>query len=416
MKPLALLGALLAGAGCAACPLPAVAQSTPTLTLERALELAGVTADASQGPPNPRVTGPRAEVDAAQALVTQAGLGPNPDLSLEVENVAGTGMFSGLRATEYTLSAGLALELGGKRAARLDAARADVDVARLRERIAGGDLALAVRQRYVAAVAAQARVALAENVIERNRELARIAGELVEAGREPPLRSLRAQAALAGAEAELKAAQAEALAARFALGALWSAEPAPPPLDDFPRLEPPYEVLADYQGFAPRLAAAERIAAEKAIGRERALGVPDPVVSAGVRRFEESGDQAFVVGVSIPLPFRNRNQGNIAAAQAQARAASAREAVALADYRQAVAEARADYLAAEAKADTLEARSLPQAEEALRLAEIGYRNGKFELLEVLSAAEARDDIRSSLIDAREAQGKAAALLIRLAAR
>ena len=44
------------------------------------------------------------------------------------------------------------------------------------------------------------------------------------------------------------------------------------------------------------------------------------------------------------------------------------------------------------------------------------RNGKFALLEVLSAAEARDGIRRSLIDAREEQGKAAALLIRLAAQ
>ena len=135
-----------------------------------------------------------------------------------------------------------------------------------------------------------------------------------------------------------------------------------------------------------------------------------------MKRFEESDDQAFVVGVSVPLPFWNRNQGNIAAAQARARAATAREAVALADYRQAVAQARADYLSAEAKAQTLADESLPQAEEALRLAEIGYRNGRFPLIEVLAAAEARDDIRRALIDAREMQGRAAARLIRLAAQ
>jgi cobalt-zinc-cadmium efflux system outer membrane protein len=138
-------------------------------------------------------------------------------------------------------------------------------------------------------------------------------------------------------------------------------------------------------------------------------------VSAGVRRFEESNEQALVVGVSIPFPIRDRNQGNIAAAQARVRSAAAREAVAQSDYRQSVAEARAQYLSAEAKADTLEAKSLPQAEEALRLAEFGYREGKFELIEVLSAGDARDGVRRSLIDAREAQGRAAALLIRLAA-
>ena len=93
---------------------------------------------------------------------------------------------------------------------------------------------------------------------------------------------------------------------------------------------------------------------------------------------------------------------------------AAREHVARADYRQEVASARADFLAAQAKAETLEADSLPQADEALRLAELGYRNGKFPLIEVLAAAEARDAIRRSLIDAREDQGRAAAMLIRLA--
>ncbi|KRA81230.1 TolC family protein [Altererythrobacter sp. Root672] len=414
MKSVTLWGALLVGAGFAAVPLSAAAQDT--VTLEEALDLAGATSVASAGSQNPRAIGPRAEVEAAQALVTQAGLGPNPEASLEVENVAGSGLYSGTSAAEYTFSAGLPLELGGKRGARLAVARADVDVARLREQVALADLAMTVRQRYVGAVAAQSRVTLALDVVERNRELARIATELVDAGREPPLRSLRAQSELAEAEAELKAAQATALASRFALGMLWSQDPAPPPADGFPRIEPPYELLAEYQGLEPRLAAAERIAAQSVIGRERTLGIPDPTVSAGVRRFEESNDNALVLGLSIPLPFRDRNQGNVAAAQAQARAAAARETVAVSEYRQAVAEARADYLAAEAKADTLEAGSLPQAEEAVRLADIGYRNGKFEMLELLSAAEARDGIRRALIDAREAQGKAAALLIRLAAQ
>lgn len=55
----------------------------------------------------------------------------------------------------------------------------------------------------------------------------RIAGGLVEAGGEPPLRALRAQVALAEAEIELKAAQADALTARFEVDALWSQD-APP--------------------------------------------------------------------------------------------------------------------------------------------------------------------------------------------
>lgn len=408
-------GALAVGLALLAWPL--AAQTEGALTLPQALERAtslSTTADAE--PSNPRLVGPREDARAAAAQVNQARLRPNPEISLEVENVAGTGMFSGLRASEYTLSAGLPLELGGKRRARIGAAQAELNVAELRGQLAQAELGQMVRERYVRAVASNARVGLAQNILDRNRELVRIASALVDAGREPPLRALRARAAFAEAEAELKAAQADALADRFALGALWSQEAPPQVPAEFPDIQPPHALLADYSGLDTRIATAERMAAEARIAQERSLGIPDTTVSAGVRRFEESNDQAFVVGVSIPLPVRNRNQGNVAAAQARARAAGAREAVALADYRQSVAQARADYLAAEAKADTLEKESLPQAEEALRLAEIGYRNGKFPLIEVLSAADTRDSIRRTLIDAHEAQGRAAAKLIRLAAQ
>lgn len=164
------------------------------------------------------------------------------------------------------------------------------------------------------------------------------------------------------------------------------------------------------------LARAYTAAAAAEIARERSLRIPDPTVSAGVRRFEESNTNAFIVGVSIPLPFGNRNQGNIAAAEANLRAATAREGIARADYEQAVTRARAAYLAAEARVETLSTTSLPQADEALRLVQIGYNNGRFPLIEVLSAADARDAIREALIAAQQDRGQAAAELIRLAAQ
>ncbi len=191
-----LWGALLAGIGCVALPPAVAAQDAEALTLERALALAGARSNA-------RAVGPRADVETAEALVTQAGLRPNPEVSFEAENIAGTGPYSGTQSSEYTVSAGLPLELGGKRGARLDAARADLTVARLQEQLALADIGLLVRQRYVSAVAAQARAELAQGVFDRSRELARVAQVLVEAGREPPLRALRAESELAEAEAEL---------------------------------------------------------------------------------------------------------------------------------------------------------------------------------------------------------------------
>lgn len=387
------------------------------MSLDEALDRSGVAKGSEANNSNPRLIGPRAETEAAEALISQARLRPNPEVSFEAENFAGSGVFSGLSATEYTLSVGQQFELGGKRAARIDAAEAQAELANLRAGLSQAELGYLVRERYILAVAAASRVDLARDIVARNEELSRIANLLVEVGREPPLRALRAQAALAESQAELQAAQAASLAARAGLAALWS-EPGAPPLvpSQFPAIVPPGEVMATNSPLQLELARANTAAAAAEIARERSLRIPDPTVSAGVRRFEENNANAFIVGVSIPLPFGNRNQGNIAAAEANLRAATAREAVVRADYEQAVVRARAAYLAAEARVETLSTTSLPQADEALRLVQIGYNNGRFPLIEVLSAADARDAIREALIAAQQDRGQAAAELIRLAAQ
>ncbi|WP_299307117.1 TolC family protein [uncultured Croceicoccus sp.] len=396
---------------------PANAQDSRVVTLDDALALSGVAEQGDAPVTNPRLVGPRAETDAAAALVDQARLRPNPEMSFEVENIAGSGAFSGLQSTEYTLLLGQRVELGGKRSARIDAAEAQAALMSLKAQLTTVELGQLVRERYIAAAAAAARYDLARDVTARNEELARIARVLVEVGREPPLRALRADAALAEARARLLEAEAESLSARTALASLWAGPEAPLVPAQFPELVPPASLMSEVpQSLRYRVARAESTAAAAEIARQRSLRIPDPTVSAGVRRLEQTSDNAFVVGVSVPLPFRDRNQGNIAAAGARLRAATARQAVAQADYEQSVAAARARYRGADARVETLSQSSLPQAEEALRLVRIGYRNGRFALIEVLSAAQARDTIRETLIAAREQRGLAAAELIALAAQ
>lgn len=392
----------------------ATAQDNDVLSLDDALRNAGLTTQDDLR--NPRLIGPLAEAQAAEAMIEQARLRPLPEASLEVENFGGSGDLRGFRGSEYTLSLSQQLELGGKRSARIRSATAEAGVARLRERLSRAQLGLAVRERYVSAVAREAEVELAANIVERKRELARIAGVLVDVGREPPLRAMRAEADLAEAEADWKAATAASLSARMALTSLWQGSASDTVPATFPPIAAPYELVEEYDGLPTAIAAAQSEAALAEVERERSLARLDPTVSAGLRHSAETDSQAIVVGVSVPLPVSNPNRGNIAAARARSNAARAATEVAEADFRQDVVKARAEYVAAQAKTETLEAESLPRAEEALRLVRIGYRNGKFPLIEVLSAGEARDDIRRALIEAKEARGKAAAQLIYLAAQ
>ena len=364
----AACGVLLA----AAC-VPAAAQESAPLGLAGALSRAGALA--------PALEEAQANVDAAAGAAVQAGLAPNPELSAELENVAGSGAFSGLRSVEATLAVSQRLELGGKRGARRRAAREQLGAVRLEALMTRADLALAVRSRFIEAAAATARAALAESVVERAQELARIAGALVDAGREPPLRSLRAEAALGEAEAALAEARAVAISARYALASLWGETTAPPMLSaEIPELRAPSNIDSS-SALAIQTAAAQRGAAEAAVSRERAYAVPDMTVSAGVRRLEGANAEAAVVSASIGLPFRNRNQGNILTAQARVRGAAAQEQLVRAEFYRDTASARAELRAAEARSETLAERSVPQAEDALRLARIGYRNGRFTLID-----------------------------------
>ena len=406
MRRFALAAAIIAAS------ISAQSSAQNVITLEEALERAGV-GDVDDRPrsSNPRVYGPQSEEEAARAAIDQARLRPNPELSFEAENFAGSGAFSGLRSTEYTLGIGQQIELGGKRRARVESAERAARLAEISSDLARADLALAVRERFIKAVAAAQRLELATQIVERNRELARIANVLVEVGREPPLRAMRAEAALAEAVAELETARADDLAARQALAALWvSDEPAPQVGLTFPSLMPLISP-GEEPALQLRLADARSDLAAAEIVRERSLGVPDITVSAGVRRFEERGDNAFIVGFSIPLPFGNRNQGSIAAAEARSRGAQADAAINERDFRLEEARTRSQFLAADRRAETLRAASLPQADEALRLVEIGYRNGRFPLIEVLAASEARDAIRENLIQAEEQRDLLAARLI-----
>src|SRR3546814_12337312 len=67
----------------------------------------------------------------------------------------------------------------------------------------------------------------------------RIARELVESGKEPPLRGLRADAALAQATAALRAAEADEVNARRSLAALFGVDTPPAELSGSDLLAPP---------------------------------------------------------------------------------------------------------------------------------------------------------------------------------
>lgn len=382
-------------------PLPA------SLTLQQALEEAEAR--------SPAIIAARARVDAAEARIRQAGFRSNPELSLEVENFLGTGDLSGFQGTETTLAVNQRLDLGGRRRTRVAVAQADLIAEQLRLAIARADLVQSVREQFARAVTARERLRIATENEAIARELARVAAILVEEGREPPLRAIRARSAAAQAMAELEGARAEERASRGTLAALFGVT------------DPPEEVAGSLLDLQPatinperslevRLAEAERLGAEAEVGREVSAGRLDPAVGLGVRHVRETGDIGLVGGISMPLPIFDRNQGNIAAARSNVRAAEANLASVTASARVRARNAIINVEAAQARVEALERAAVPEAAEALRLAQLSYREGRATLLELLDAQNAYRATQSALVDARLAQALATAELGRVAAQ
>lgn len=391
----------------AARPEPRTGPLPGSLTLQQALEEASAR--------SPAIVAAEAEVAAAEARIRQAGYRSNPELSVEVENFAGTGELRGLRSTETTVAVNQRLDLGGRRSARVNAAQAELDVQRLKLAMAKADLSQSVREQFARSIAAQEKLAQATENEERARELARVAGILVEAGRDPPLRALRARSALAQAQAEREAAGADELAARSSLAALFGASEPVGAVSGTALDVTPRQVNPD-QSLDVRLADAERVAAQAGVREQLAERRIDPAVGVGVRHVRETGDVGLVAGLSMPLRLFDRNQGNIEAARQAADAADARRASTLATTTAKARNAIANVEAAQRRVEALEGAAVPEATEALRLAELSYREGRASLIELIDIQNAYTAARTSLTEARLELALATAELGRIQAQ
>lgn len=395
-------------AGAAALTISSSATAAP-ITAEQALARA---AEAS-----PLLLAAQAGATAAEARARQAGVSPNPELEIELEDALGTGPYRGFRGAELTLAFGQKFERGGKRAARQALASAEIDLAQGNLDRAKADLARDVRMAFADHLAARELARLASEAALRAEELARTARLLVETGRDPPLRQMRAEASLAQARAEEQRLAAEAQQAGRALAFLIGApdDEGLEPLAS-PGLAPEPVSVPETRSIGIRIAEAERRMAEARVGVEHAAAIPDITARAGVRGHAESDDIAVVGGFSLPLNLRGQNRGAIDAARAELLGAEARLAQARLDAIREDRSARSQLAAADARVSALEGAGLGQAREAVRVARIGYAAGRFTLLEVLDAQAALNTTLSAIVEARRDRERALAAVARAQAR
>ncbi len=407
-----IIAAVMAAGACAS---SLQAQTSPPASAEPVLTLAAALARA--GASSPFEDAASAGVRAAEAQRRVAALRPNPSLVAETENVAGTGIYQGLRSSETTVGLALPLERGGKRSARIGVADALIGRAGLQADIARADLRLRVTQAYVVAIATQRRVGIARDQRGIAAEVLRVASVRVQAGRASPLEEQRAEVARVATDGAVERAERSAAIALANLARLLGMGVGA--LDEawFQRVDPirPSPASGAAHTLTAAAARADLDTATAQVRLARSQRVPDLTLSASARRLEQTNDVAAVFGVSIPLTLFNRGRAAVAVADAQRDQSAALRRIALLDTEQGIAEAQVDAANAATTARNAAGPALAAAQEAARIARIGYREGKFGQLDLLDAERTLLETRTAAIDALAAYQDAQARLERLTA-
>ena len=333
------------------------------------------------------------EIRAAEARTLQAGLRPNPVLSVEVENVLGNGAFSGVDAMETTLALSQVIEMGNKRNLRRDvgswqrqAVERDYELARL-------DVLAAAASRYLEVAQTQRLLDFSEQVVEWTLAAQSVANRRFDAGSASRAELGRArtdamQAALAVSNLEVRLANA-----KRRLASLWGdSEPdfaivgaelfSLVELPDFARIRTQLEQAPQLQRFLTqgRLREAE-------LELATARGRQNIEVGAGFKHIRETNDIGMVLQFSMPLGVNDQNQGNIQAA---------REGLAKLDLEEEATRVKIFTELHNAYAQLEQTRNqvtvlrndiLPEARETLELIQDGYRVGRFSYLELVQARQ-----------------------------
>ncbi|WP_233246171.1 TolC family protein [Coraliomargarita sinensis] len=344
--------------------------------------------------------------EASDGQVEQAKLRPNPVIGTEVENFLGTGPLRGVQGLEVTLGVSQVIETAEKRRRRTELAAAERSLVDWEREMLVARIETSVRSAFIDVLLAQQMLGLREEQLDLAKRSAAETARLVDAARSPKVEQTRAELSVRRQAFAKQQAEREYAAAKSVLASFWT--------DSAPRdFVVAGEVALDsatpeFSQLAAKLsntAAVARYSAveesrKAALDLERARATPDVEIFAGGRYFnEEEGEAAFLVGVEVPWPVFDKNQGNIHTARAKLRAVGLERQATHRELMMALNRAYQQRISAQAEADAIQSELLAAAEATLRDTEEGYERGQFQQLAVLDSRSALFEVREAYLEA-----------------
>lgn len=353
---------------------------------------------------NPELRGGAFRQARAQAMLGQARLRPATELALDLENFAGSGETRGADSLESTLSFTQVLELGDKRARRIEMAELESNLVSLDQRARELDVLAEVTRRFLAAASAAEQLKLAQETERLALETQSAISRRVAAARSPLADESRARIATTRASLDVQQAASAFRSRRYALASSWGdvepqfasvradlfafeADPAFPALMEHLERNPAFARLAN----SIRLRDAE-------VRLVQAQSRPDLALTLGLRHLHESGDTALVAGIAMPLSGARRTDAGLRAARAELAIAESDQEVSRLQARQTLFGLYEEMTSARRRAIALRDDALPQARTALEQTQAGYDRGRFAFSELASARQELLALQSDAIE------------------
>lgn len=345
---------------------------------------------------HPRLKEAAFGIDEAQGKAVQAGLYPNPVLRVQGDEL-GDRQGSGGIWTAPSISQEIVT--ADKLQLQQAAALRQVDQAMLRLRSERAARLTAVRKKYYDVLTLHRRQQILSELVNVAKESVETTRKLLEAKRAAELDLLRGELALDKARAELEATQQEIPGALRRLAASvgvvdlpctfisGSLEMQPPEYD---LKEAVRILLATHPDIMTRHA--EVAQAELLLRRAEAEVIPNVTVETGYMYQGQNRSNDWMIGLSLPLPVWDRNEGNIQAAQARVGGAVQTVGRTQADLVEQLAEAFRTYASAKKRAELYRTSILPRSRETYNLTLNAYRAGQFSYLRVLEAQNATVEV------------------------
>lgn len=343
----------------------------------------------------------QSEAQALRGEARQARAYPNPTLQATHEPL----WRGGESQSETYLNVRQQIEWSG-RSARIRSARERAAAAQARAAADSGRLALQVTEAYVEAATAETRLQRLRRVTRVFRQADSSMTERRREGDASGYAARRIRLERARYEQRLAAARLEVRNARRQLALLIlpreassvAAEPLPsrrpPAISEQKALRRALRQRPELRRWQSEVEAQK--AARRAARRE---AWPDPSVTAGYKR-QSNGFEGAFLGVGIPLPLFDRNQGAAEAEAERLSAAQIQQTLARRQIRREVRRAYAAYSSARQQAQLLGDELLRGTGDLLRIAQASYSEGEMSLVELLDAADTYRDARLTSIDLR----------------